>query len=134
MGFEPDFELEPQLLAGLEQALETVHADLRATGLSGLVRLVVLAGSEPPNAFAEFWGAYGSTSGITPVTGSEPVGALVAVADDLQDAVMDSTSVVWPVCPGHSFGAHPRVYDCQPVWWCNGGGGHVIAIIGRWSK
>ncbi|HCU92543.1 MAG TPA: hypothetical protein DHU96_07275 [Actinobacteria bacterium] len=38
-GFEPGFDAEPRLLGELEQALEAVRADLRATGLAGPVRL-----------------------------------------------------------------------------------------------
>jgi len=36
MRFEPGFELEPGLRAGLERALEAVQAAMRATGLAGL--------------------------------------------------------------------------------------------------
>ena len=59
----------------------------------------------------------------------------MAVADDLQDAVMGSLLIVWPVCPAHGLGGHPRTYDHEAVWWCNGGNsGHVVAAIGRWSE
>ncbi len=97
--FEPGFSVEPQLLAGLEQALQAVSADLRATGLTGPARLVVLEGSAPPHAFVEFGGKFGHTNGIAPGHGSNPRDALLAVADDLQDAVMDALLMVWPVCP-----------------------------------
>ena len=133
--FEPGFAAEPRLLAGLEQALQTVSADLRATGLTGPARLVVLEGSAPPHAFVEFGGKFGHTNGIAPGHGSNPGDALLAVADDLQDAVMDALLMVWPVCPRHQRGGHAREIDAEPVWWCTGGsGGHIIAAIGRWPR
>jgi hypothetical protein len=132
-GFGPGFGLEPQLLAPLERALEAVQADMRATGLDGPVRLVVQEGVVPGHAFAEFRGWLSCTSGIAPRVGIEPVEALVAVADDVQDAAMDALFTVWPVCPAHELGGHPGVRDGAAVWWCNGGGGHVAASIGGWA-
>lgn len=134
-GFEPDFDAEPRLLGELEQALEAVKADMRATGLAGPVRLgfVEDQGSYPRNVFASFRGSFSYTGGITPGDGRDRVSALLAVADDVQDAIMGSLMTVWPVCPDHGLGGHPREHGGQAVWWCNGGGGHVIAPIGRWS-
>lgn len=132
--FEPGFAIEPRLLAGLEQALQTVSADLRATGLTGAARLVVNDGSGPPRAFVEFGGTFGHGNGIAPGNGSNPRHALLSVADDLQEAVMASLFAVWPVCPRHQRGGHARDNQGEPVWWCAGGaGGHIIAGIGRWA-
>jgi hypothetical protein len=133
--FGPGFALEPRLLARLEQALQIVSADLRATGLTGPARLVLNDGGEPSHAFVEFGGTFGPGNGITPGNGGNLRDALLSVADDLQDAVMDSLSTVWPVCPSHQRGAHPRETSGEPVWWCSGGvAGHVIAGIGRWPR
>lgn len=132
--FEPGFDLEPSRLAVLEEALEVVRSDMQATGLAGSVRLVVPEWSDPPTARVQYWGGgYGSTTGIAPKIGSNPLWALVAVADETQDSVMETIEGVWPVCPTHQLGAHSREYEGQAVWWCNGDGGHVIAAIGQWN-
>jgi len=39
-GYQPGFEQEPERFARLERALDAVRADMRATGLTGEVRLV----------------------------------------------------------------------------------------------
>ena len=134
--FEPDFELEPRLLTTLEQYLAAAAADLRAAGLDGLVELIVLESGEPSNAYVRYNNHFGSTSGIAPSEGdgSDPAAGLVLVADELQDAVMESLFAVWPVCPQHDWGLHPRVVDDRAVWRCEGGTGHVVADIGRWGS
>ena len=132
--FEPGFDAEPSRLAVLEEALEAVRSDMRATGLPGPVRLVVPSRSWPVHAHVEFrGGGYGSTTGIAPQIGSNPVWALVAVADETQDSVMETLKGVWPVCPAHQLGPHSREHEGEAVWWCNGDGGHVIAAIGKWN-
>jgi hypothetical protein len=134
--FEPGFDAEPRLLAELEQALEAVRADMQATSMAGPVHVtfVEAPGSYLRNTFANFRGSFSYTGGIAPRNGRDRVSALLAVADDVQDAIMGSLMTVWPVCPEHSLGGHPRESDTQAVWWCNGGGsGHVIAPIGHWA-
>jgi hypothetical protein len=132
--FEPGFDAEPSRLAVLEEALEAVRSDMQATGLPGPVRLVVPGRSWPAHAHVEFrGGGYGSTTGIAPQIGSNPVWALVAVADETQDSVMETLKGVWPVCPAHQLGPHSREHEGEAVWWCNGDGGHVIATIGKWN-
>jgi len=132
-GFEPDFELEPGLLTALERAMDVVNADMRATGLPGTGRLVVPDWSQ--NAFVVTWsGNYGSTSGIFPSDGGDPVTALAAVADHAQDALMETLWAPWPVCPAHQLGVHARVHAGDAVWWCNGAGGHVVTPVGQWGK
>ncbi|MFI5068069.1 MAG: hypothetical protein ACHP9Z_29380 [Streptosporangiales bacterium] len=133
LGFEPDFEAEPRLLGQAEQALEAVRSDLRADGLDGPDRLVVADGGYPRYLWADFRGTFAHGSGVTPADARDPVRALVAVAADMQDAVMHAMTAVWPVCPAHGLGGHARELERQAVWWCNGGpGGHVIATIGQW--
>jgi hypothetical protein len=132
--FEPGFDLEPVLLERLEQALKVVTADLRATGLEGPVRLVITDWNDPPHAYAEFRGVWGTAGGASPADGVSPLSALVAVAGDLQEAVMEALCEVWPVCPTHNLGAHAREYRSAAVWWCNGDGGHVITAIGQWDR
>jgi hypothetical protein len=133
--FEPGFDAEPRLLDELEHALEAVKADMQATDMAGPVHMTFAEapGSYLRNTFADFRGSFSYTGGIAPSQGRDRVSALLAVADDVQDAVMGSLMIVWPVCPDHNFGGHPRESGSQAVWWCNGGGsGHVIAPIGHW--
>jgi hypothetical protein len=133
--FEPGFDLEPGRLVALEEALEAVKADMQATGLPGLARLAVPEWSSPLHAFVEFrGGGYGSATGIAPANGGNPVWALVAVADEAQDSVMETPWEAWPVCPSHQLGAHAQEHEGAAVWWCNGDGGHVIAAIGKWNS
>lgn len=132
--FEPGFDLEPGLLAPLEAALEAVKADMHATGLPGPIRLVIPEWSDPPHAFVEFRDGWGSTSGIGPGAGANPVWALLAVADEAQDSIMEKLWEVWPVCPTHHLGAHPQEHNGTAVWQCNGNGGHTIAPIGHWAQ
>jgi hypothetical protein len=66
-------------------------------------------------------------------SGADPVSALVAVADDAQDALMEALCAVWPVCPVHRLGVHAREYEQAAVWWCAGDSGHAVAAIGEWQ-
>lgn len=133
-GFEPGFDLEPGLLTTLEQAMESVNADIRATGLPDTARLIIPEWS-PYNAFVVTWaGDFGSTSGICPQEARDPVLALAAVADQAQDALMETLEEAWPVCPAHRLGAHARSHEGTAIWWCNGAGGHVAAPIGQWGQ
>ena len=133
--YMPDFATEPLLLATLEQALATVVPDLRATGLAGEARFVVLEGMEPPHAYVQYQGRpAGYSSGLSPGDAEGPPGSpdmLVLVAEELQEAVTESLFAAWPVCPEHQFGLHTRVINDQAVWWCSAGDGHAIAAIGN---
>jgi hypothetical protein len=134
-GFDPGFAEEPGWLARLEDAMGLVNLDLAATGLRGRCRLRVHE-DEPDrsgNAYAEAWDGYtGTSGGVYPAEGADPVSALVAVADDAQDAVMHALCAVWPVCPVHRLGVHARDQGEAAVWWCAGDGGHAAATIGEW--
>ena len=132
--FEPGFDLEPGLLAPLEAALEAVKADMHATGLPGPIRLVIPDWSDPPRAFVEYRGGWGSTSGMGSGDGARPAWALVRVADEAQDAIMEALWQAWPLCPTHQLGAHARERDGTAVWQCNGNGGHTITPIGHWAQ
>jgi hypothetical protein len=127
--FQPGFDDEPGWLAALEEALEMVKADLRASGLPDAVRLYTWDGS--PNAGVDAWAANSSGVGISPEAGKDPVTALVMVADEAQDAIMHSVWGAWPACPEHGLGVHAREHDGAAVWWC-ATGGHAVARIGQW--
>ncbi|MGI8334462.1 hypothetical protein ACRYCC_31310 [Actinomadura scrupuli] len=129
--FEPGFDLAPERWETLVQALRTVERDLRATGpeRTADIRLV-----RPE--WAREWGmAYvshdGRThgSGIPSFEGTDPEIALQAVADALQEVVMEFTWTVWPLCPVHHTGLHPsRDTSGRAVWHCRPCDGPVAAI------
>jgi hypothetical protein len=127
--YEPGFAEEPGWLAALEEALEIVKLDIRAGGVPGTGHLYVW---EERNAFVEWDGYNSHAGGIHPFLGSGPLSALVAVADDAQDAVMHAIWTPWPVCPAHSLGTHAMEREGAAVWWCKGAGGHVAAPVGQW--
>jgi hypothetical protein len=128
-GFEPTFDDEPGWFAALEEALETVKADLRACGLPDALRLYTWEGSR--NAAVDAWAANSNSWGIFPEAGKDPVTALATVADEAQDAVMHSIWGAWPTCPAHRLGVHARAHDGAAVWWCPVDGGHVGARVGQ---
>jgi hypothetical protein len=137
-GYEPGFEQAPERFARLERALDAVRADMRATGLTGEVRLV-RPGWTPRNAAVETWaGDQGWTGGISPSNAAGDLSALVAVAEQARQAIMESlqyqsTGRVWPACPAHGVGTSPEARHGTGVWWCDGGNGHVAAEIGHWA-
>jgi hypothetical protein len=137
-GYEPGFEQAPGRFARLERALGAVRADMRATGLTGEVRLV-RPGWAPGNAAVETWaGDQGWTGGISSSDAADDLSALVAVAEQARQAIMESlryqsTGRAWPACPAHGLGTSPRARHGTGVWWCNGDDGHVSAEIGHWA-
>jgi hypothetical protein len=138
-GYEPGFEQAPERLARLERALDAVRADMRATGLTGEVRLVRPDWS-PSHAAVETWaGDQGWTGGISSSEAAGDLSALVAVAEQARQAIMESlryqsTGRVWPACPAHGAGTSPEARHGTGVWWCDEGGGHVAAEIGHWGS
>lgn len=138
-GYVPGFDQEPELLSRLEASLEVVRADLRATGVAGQVRLVVGPDWFPSNVVVETWkGDHGWTSGIFPSDAADDLSALVAVAEQVREAVMESLDYqfsgrVWPACPAHGGVTTPMAHLGVGVWWCESGG-HVAAKIGHWPE
>jgi hypothetical protein len=137
-GYEPGFEQAPERFARLERALDAVRADMRATGLAQKVRLV-----RPDrglrNIAVETWaGDRGWTAGIFPSEAASDLSALVAVAEQARQAIMESlqyqsTGTAWPACPVHGLGTSPMARHGTGVWWCDAGDGHVAAQIGHWA-
>ena len=131
-GYKPGFEW---WFARLERALEAVRADMRATGLTGEVRLV----RRQWTLGVETWkGDQGWTGGIFSSDGDDDLSALVAVAEQARQAIMESlnyqfTGKVWPACPAHGLWTTPTARHDTGVWWCDGGEGHVAAEIGHWA-
>jgi hypothetical protein len=115
--------------------MHRVNRDAAATGISRPCRLRVYDNDTSPggNAYVETWDGYtGTSGGVCPADGADPVSALVAVAEDAQEALMEALWAVWPVCPVHRLGVHARDHEKAAVWWCAGGGGHAVAPIGGW--
>jgi hypothetical protein len=135
--YEPGFAAAPDRLARLEVALDAVQADLRATGLTGDLTLV--PDSYRINVLVRTWaGDTGWTAGVFSSEAADDLSALVAVAEQASQAVMESldyqfTGRVWPACPEHGLCAAPQARHGVAVWWCDGNDGHVVAAIGRWT-
>jgi hypothetical protein len=136
VGYEPGFYVAPDRFARLERALDIVRADLRASGLTGEVKLVRLD-RYSSNVVVQTWaGDKGWTSGVFASEAADDLTALVAVAEQASQAVMESldyqfTGAVWPGCTEHGQGASPEARNGSGVWWCAGiNGGHVLAEIG----
>ena len=91
------------------------------------------------NAVVETWaGDQGWTSGVSPSEAADDLSALVAVAEQARQAIMESlqyqsTGRVWPACTAHGVGTSPEARRGTGVWWCDGGDGHVAAEIGHWA-
>jgi hypothetical protein len=137
-GYEPGFEQAPERFVRLERALDAVRADLRATGLTGEVRLVRPDWASG-NAAVETWaGDQGWTGGISSSDAADDLSALVAVAEQARQAILESleyqsTGRVWPACRTHGLKTSPEARHGTGVWWCDGGAGHVSAEIGHWA-
>jgi hypothetical protein len=112
-----------------------VNRDAAVTGVPGPCRLDTHDDWVTPRGrpFVRAWdGHCGHGSGVAPSAGAAPETALLAVADDAQDAIMEALWSAWPVCPDHNLGLHVESHDGTPVW-CPGGR-HVVAPIGRWPS
>jgi hypothetical protein len=128
--------LEERPLACLEDAMRLVNRDVAATGIRRPCHLRVHDEglNWSTNAYVETWDGYtGIADGIHPADGADPVSALVAVAEDAQDALMHALFAAWPVCPVHRLGAHASYHEEAAVWWCSGDGGHAVTAIGQWQ-
>ncbi|MFB9249981.1 hypothetical protein ACFFWE_17205 [Sphaerisporangium melleum] len=132
-GFEPTFALEPGLWTELEQALKRVARDVRATGIPGMLRLVVPDWDDSDQAWVEFRGVHHG-NGIRPVAGRDPQGALASVADAAQEVIMEMIWGVWPVCSVHGLGLRAELEDEMVVWRCAGAGTHDVALVGELSS
>jgi hypothetical protein len=145
-GYDPGFRLAPERLDRLREALHAATRDLPARWSEEKPRLVVtLAALDTrenlDEAILELSGGYVHGTPIRPSGADTYASALTAVADLLQEVVMERHHEVWPVCPVHRLGLHPRLAEKIPVWHCSGGAvgrsadrpvasGHVVADIG----
>ncbi|MFI8006995.1 hypothetical protein [Streptomyces sp. NPDC086010] len=148
-----------------EGALAVVNRDLMAT-LPGADALILVAGPPPRRpsspgargteqiyvAMADGrW--HGNAVNVCDLEEGEPAEpqdatvVLTVVADAAQTTVMELLRQVWPVCPEHRIGMHPRPAGTtrgwhegetgatgHPVWWCRGapdGACHDVAAVGE---
>lgn len=100
--------------------MRLVNLDVAATGIGHPCQLRVRDDeflARGGNAYVESWDGHTSSSaGIYPASGADPLSALVAVADDAQEALMETLWVAWPVCPVHRLGVHARDCEQRAVW------------------
>jgi hypothetical protein len=122
--------LEPRLWATLEHALEVVERDVRTSGITGELRLVTHDWDSRGLAWVKFQGGYHG-NGIEPIAGSSAQGALVDVADAVQETIMELIWKVWPVCATHDHGLHAGYEHGMAVWRCTGDGTHTVASVGE---
>ncbi|GAB2490139.1 hypothetical protein GCM10027187_66290 [Streptosporangium sandarakinum] len=125
IGFGPSFVLDPGLWTELERELGVVERDVRAAGITGELRLVIPDWDDNGHAWVEFRGAT-QGNGIRPGGGG-----LAAVADAVQEVVMEMAWTVWPVCPEHDRGLHVAWERGRAVWRCTAGGSHAVAPVGE---
>lgn len=43
---------------------------------------------------------------------------------------MSDSATVWPTCPAHTRGLHPKLIERTPTWQCTSGP-HTVAHIGH---
>jgi len=121
------------------EALAIVQADLDASGLGQFKMQFANAGTYAhPVIFAalpdgNFWGG----SGITvDHLGTDLRSVLLTVGGSVQDTLAEVERIFWPRCAQHEdrlavAAPSPDSPDGWPVWWCDGIGGHVLALIGH---
>ena len=119
------------------QLVPMVLADAAAAGLAPVVEL------EPDGAngigFMIFYApgrGSGPTGNSPDLSGGAPE-LLAGLADAVQEVTMERDQYncrVWPVCPVHGLGGHATVDAGRAIWWCNGGGGHLLAPIGELGR
>jgi len=142
----PGRDVEAEL-GRLRKALEIVQADLDRS-LNDAPRLQILVIEDGPEIdgygilayVADQYGSYWSN--VSPALYG-PTGelALASVAEGVQDFLAEETWHVWPVCPTHDLGTHPKTSGlidppsgkdkASPAWWCSGAGGHRVSTIGQ---
>jgi hypothetical protein len=67
-----------------------------------------------------------------PLRASTAAEAVMAIADLVQDDMIDNLWPPWPPCPGHGHPAQAELRSGQPVWVCPGTG-TLLSEIGHLS-
>jgi hypothetical protein len=134
----------------LNAAMKVVQADLDRTLREAAPQLQVLVVPSEDDEFTAFVSEDGVTygGGGPSLYGPTDLEALFSVADGTQDYLMDLEGMVWSVCPTHDRGVHVRpagkdrdwfheqleggpLRPGPPAWWCSGGEGHDLDLIGQ---
>lgn len=122
------------------ESVSIVQADLDASRLGQYKMQLVRAGgtdTDPSIVAAlpdgRFWG--GSSITVNHM-GTEVRSVLRTVAGSVQDTLGEVERVIWPRCAKHQnrlavAEPSPDSPEGWPVWWCDGMGGHVLALIGH---
>ncbi|WP_283137458.1 hypothetical protein [Rhizohabitans arisaemae] len=130
-GFEPGFDLKPEAWPVLRDALDTVERDVRAAGIDGELVLESAEWDVQTGCARVRFRLQQASSALPAVLADRPVRALVEIADSVQGLVTEELWTVWPLCPEHVVGLHPRRFGGKAVWSCTAAGGHVVAPIGE---
>jgi hypothetical protein len=104
------------------QSLELVRRDLGRTGCHSTVTLEY----DPSASDPEFTGVY---LGVIELVEIDPQESAREVADAMQTILADERHLVWPLCPTHGLGLHPRIVEARAQWHCVAEG-HTAAAIG----
>lgn len=127
--FEPDFVLAPERWDTLVAMLRIAVRDLRRSGPDpeAEVELVRPEWARDFDLAYVFYNGQTHGGGIPSGAGTDRESALAAVAEALQEQVMEFTWSVWPLCPTHHVGLH---VEDRPVWHCRTGE-HDVAAVGE---
>jgi hypothetical protein len=109
------------------QAVEIVRADIhRTTTLRPRIEVTDVENW----MFLLYLATDGSSSHSSlHVPSDDMADVLTAVADHVQDDVMEDLHASWPVCADRQFGAHAHTYRGVATWWCQHPG-HVVSAVG----
>ncbi|MEH0419582.1 hypothetical protein [Streptomyces sp. B21-083] len=136
VGFEPGFDLAPERLETLRDALRIFARDLPTRGIEGEPETEVLEDWFPVGAGVRLadgerlnWGGH-----ILPSMCDDLVMALTSLTIMIQESLLERTWQVWPVCPRHDLGVHGSEREREVVWWCAGDGGHMLAPVGELAR
>ena len=114
-------------------ALRIVARDLATRGIEGEPEIEVLEDRLPVGAGVRLadgerlnWGGH-----IVPSMCEDTTTAPTCLAIMIQESLLERTWQVCPVCSTHDLGVRGSERDGEAVWWCSGGGGHVLAPVGE---
>jgi hypothetical protein len=117
----------------IDRLLAIVQRDLDATNpeIGQLAPILQRSGSAViglPN------GWYSSHLGNEwPCTSPHPHATLAAMANSVQDCLVELLQLQWPTCPLHDWMLRISGDDDEPVWVCDRGG-HSMARVGELSR
>jgi hypothetical protein len=125
---------------GVREALGMLHADLEASELGPYqFHLVdtggthsgdgVYAAALPDGSFDVSSARFVDYDHLTEIKD-----LVLSIAGSAQDALFETEGIIWaPRCTEHQgrLATPEPSPDGRPVWWCDGMGGHTVALIGQ---